>query len=37
MGSREWAAIASEDLEAGAEAVIIAIEGNALRVQRKTE
>jgi membrane protein implicated in regulation of membrane protease activity len=35
MGSREWAAIAEEELEAGAEAVIIGIEGNALRVQRK--
>lgn len=36
MGSREWAAIATEDLEVGAEAVIVAIEGNALRVTRKT-
>ena len=36
MGSRDWAAIADEDLETGAEAVIIRIEGNALRVQRKT-
>ncbi len=36
MGSREWAAIATEDLEVGAEAVIVAIEGNALRVARKT-
>jgi membrane protein implicated in regulation of membrane protease activity len=37
MGSREWAAIAAEDLEIGAEAVITAIEGNALRVRRNTE
>lgn len=37
MGSREWTAIASEDIETGAEAVIIAIEGNALRVQRKPD
>jgi hypothetical protein len=36
MGSREWAAIADENLETGAEAVIIRIEGNALHVQRKT-
>jgi hypothetical protein len=37
MGSREWAAIANEDIETGAEAVIIGIEGNALRVQRKPD
>jgi membrane protein implicated in regulation of membrane protease activity len=36
MGSRDWAAIADEDIEAGAEAVITSIEGNALRVQRKS-
>jgi len=36
MGSRDWAAIADEDIDAGAEAVIIRIEGNALRVQRKS-
>ena len=36
MGSREWVAIAGEDIEAGAEAEIISIEGNALRVQRKS-
>lgn len=35
MGSREWAAIATENIETGAEAVIVSIEGNALRVQRK--
>lgn len=35
MGSREWAAIADEDIETGADAVIIGVEGNALRVQRK--
>jgi membrane protein implicated in regulation of membrane protease activity len=34
MGSRDWAAIANEDIEVGAEAVITSIEGNALRVQR---
>jgi membrane protein implicated in regulation of membrane protease activity len=37
MGSREWAAISSEDLEVGAEAAITAIVGNALRVQRKPD
>jgi membrane protein implicated in regulation of membrane protease activity len=37
MGSREWAAIADEEIEAGAEAVIIAVEGNALRVKRKID
>ena len=36
MGSREWAVIADEEIEAGTEAVIIAIEGNALRVKRHT-
>lgn len=35
MGSRDWTAIATEDIETGAEAVIISVEGNALRVQRK--
>ena len=36
MGSREWAAIADESLEPGAEAMIISIEGNALRVRRNS-
>lgn len=35
MGSREWIAIANEDIEAGADAVIVGVEGNAMRVQRK--
>lgn len=35
MGSREWTAIANEDIEAGADAVIVGVEGNAMRVQRK--
>lgn len=34
MGSREWAAVASEALEAGDEAEVIGIEGNYLRVQK---
>ena len=36
MGSRDWAAIADENIGAGTEAVITRIEGNALRVQRKS-
>jgi membrane protein implicated in regulation of membrane protease activity len=36
MGSREWVAIADENLEVGIDAAIIAIEGNALRVKRYT-
>jgi membrane protein implicated in regulation of membrane protease activity len=34
MGSREWAAIANEELEVGAEAEITAIIGNAVSVKR---
>jgi len=34
MGSREWAAVSNENIEPGAEAVIVAIEGNSLRVKR---
>jgi membrane protein implicated in regulation of membrane protease activity len=34
MGSREWTAVASEEIEVGADAVIVAIEGNSLRVKR---
>jgi inner membrane protein len=34
MGSRVWTAISSETLEAGAEAEIVAIVGNALQVKR---
>ena len=35
MGSREWAAIANEDIEVGADAVITGIEGNSLRVKKQ--
>ena len=35
MGSREWAAVADEEIEADAEAAIVAIEGNRLRVKRR--
>lgn len=34
MGSREWVAIADENLEIGVDAIITGIEGNALRVKR---
>ena len=37
MGSREWTAIADKEIAAGEEAVIIRIEGNALRVQQKSD
>lgn len=35
MGSREWAAISDEPIEAGNNATVIAVEGNALRIQLK--
>lgn len=34
MGSREWAAVSNENLELGAEAAIVAVEGNSLRVKQ---
>ncbi|HZV62077.1 MAG TPA: NfeD family protein [Methylophilaceae bacterium] len=34
MGSREWTAISDDELEAGVDAVIVRVEGNALRVKR---
>jgi len=34
MGSREWAAISDDELEAGVDAVVVRVEGNALRVKR---
>lgn len=36
MGSRDWVAVSDETLEAGAEAEVTGIEGNYLRVKRKT-
>lgn len=33
MGSREWAAVAKEVIPAGANARVIAVEGNALRIE----
>ena len=33
MGSREWPAIANENIEAGSSAAVVAVEGNTLRVK----
>jgi membrane protein implicated in regulation of membrane protease activity len=35
MGSREWAAISEQAIEAGEQAEVVAVVGNYLRVQRK--
>lgn len=34
MGSREWVAVANEPIEAGSQAKVVAVEGNALRIVR---
>ena len=34
MGSREWVAVANEMIEAGSQAKVIAVEGNALRITK---
>ena len=34
MGSREWTAVSDETIEAGAEAIVVAVEGNILRIKR---
>ncbi len=34
MGSREWVAVSSQPIDAGSDAVVIAVEGNALRVAK---
>ena len=34
MGSREWTAISDETIEAGSDATVVAVEGNALRVSK---
>ena len=34
MGSREWTAVSNEIIDAGAEATVVAVEGNALRVRK---
>lgn len=36
LGSRQWVAIANEEIEAGADAIVVAVEGNRLRVSKKT-
>jgi inner membrane protein len=36
MGSREWTAVSQESIDTGEEAVVVGVEGNYLRVQRKT-
>jgi inner membrane protein len=35
MGSREWTAIADETIEAGSDASVIAVVGNALKISKK--
>jgi hypothetical protein len=35
MGSREWAAIADETIEAGNDACVVAVVGNALKISKK--
>lgn len=34
MGSREWVAVSSHPIDAGSDAVVIAVEGNTLRVAK---
>ncbi len=34
MGSREWAAVCDETIEAGSEATVVAVEGNSLRIRK---
>jgi inner membrane protein len=34
MGSREWSAISDEVIETGSEAIVIAVEGNTLRIKK---
>ena len=36
MGSREWAAVSNETIEAGSQATVIAVEGNALRISKSS-
>ena len=35
MGSREWTAIADETIEAGSDACVVAVLGNALKISKK--
>jgi membrane protein implicated in regulation of membrane protease activity len=34
MGSREWTAVANENIDVGVEAKVVAVEGNTLRVEK---
>jgi membrane protein implicated in regulation of membrane protease activity len=34
MGSREWAAVSDQTIEAGSNATVVAVEGNALRISK---
>ncbi len=34
MGSREWAAISDEPIDAGSNAAVVAVEGNTLRIKK---
>jgi len=36
MGSREWTAVSDETIEAGSQATVIAVEGNALRISKSS-
>jgi hypothetical protein len=33
MGSREWSAVSIHTIEAGTQAKVVAVEGNALRIE----
>jgi membrane protein implicated in regulation of membrane protease activity len=33
MGDREWTAVSNEEINAGTEATVVAVEGNALRIK----
>lgn len=37
MGSREWAAVSDETIEAGSDATVVAVEGNALRISKNEQ
>lgn len=34
MGSREWSAVSAETIDAGSDALVVAVEGNTLRVSK---
>lgn len=37
MGSREWVAVSDEPIEAGSHAIVIAVEGNTLRISKNNQ